>query len=63
MNNKNGDWMFHDKKWNLPKEGGDAGYIMEESTNNILGLQHCENSENKSWQSRTVVALEDLLAG
>ena len=55
--------MFHDKKWNLPKEGGDAGYIMEESTNNILGLQHCENSENKSWQSRTVVALEDLLAG
>ena len=55
--------MFHDKKWNLPKEGGDAGYIMEESTNNILGLQHCEKSENKSWQSRTVVALEDLLAG
>ena len=54
--------MFHTNKWNLPKEG-DTGYILDESTNNVLGLQHCENSEDKSWQSRTVVALEDVLAG
>ena len=65
MKNKNGDWTLHTKKWNLPKEGG-IGYILDESTNNVLGLQHCENSENKNpenWKSRTVVALEDVLAG
>ena len=62
LKNKNVDWMFHTNKWNLPKEG-DTGYILDESTNNVLGLQHCENSEDKSWQSRTVVALEDVLAG
>ena len=62
LTKRNGDWMLHDKKWSLPKEG-ETGYILDESTNNVMGLQHCENSEDKSWQSRTVVALEDVLAG
>ena len=65
LKNKGGDWTLQTNKWNLPKEG-DIGYILDESTNNVLGLQHCENSENKNpenWKSRTVVALEDVLAG
>ena len=62
LKNKDVDWMLDTNEWNLPKEG-DTGYILDESTNNVLGLQHCENSEDKSWQSRTVVALEDVLAG
>ena len=65
LKNKDVDWMLDTNEWNLPKEG-DTGYILDESTNNVLGLQHCENSENKNpenWKSRTVVALEDVLAG
>ena len=64
LKNKNGDWMFDKYKWGLPKEG-ETGYIMDESSNNVLGLQHPnpKNSEDKNWRSRTVVALEDPLAG
>ena len=62
LKNKDVDWMLDTNEWNLPKEG-DTGYILDESTNNVLGLQHCENSEDKNWQSRTVVSLEDALAG
>ena len=62
MKNKNGDWMFEKKKLKLPKEG-ETGYIIDESTNKVLGLQHSAKPEDKNWRSRTVVALEDLFAG
>ena len=54
--------MFGKIKWSLPKEG-ETGYIMDESSKNVLGLQHPKNSKDKSLRNRTVVALEDPLAG
>ena len=62
LTNRNGDWMLHAKKWSLPKEG-ETGYIMDESSKNVLGLQPPEDSKDKSLRNRTVVALEDPLAG